>query len=69
MFCPCFILSKTENINKKMSCNIAINQQPSLTTSDRPASETKTRDQKRVEAAHRGRENYMKKIKGKVLKR
>ena len=37
-----------------MSCNIAINQQPSLTTSDRPAPETKTKYQKRVEAAHRG---------------
>ena len=52
-----------------MSCNIATNQQPSLTTSERPASETKTKNQKRVEAAHRGRENYMKKIKGKVFKR
>ena len=52
-----------------MSCNIATNQQPSLTTSERPACETKTKNQKRVEAAHRGRENYMKKIKGKVFKR
>ena len=43
-----------------MSCNIVINQQPSLITSDRPAPETKTEDQRRVEAARRGRENYMK---------
>ena len=51
-----------------MSCNIVINQQPSLTTSDRPAPETKTKDQKRVEAARRGRENYMKKLKERLLK-
>ena len=43
-----------------MSCSIVINQQPSLTTSDRPAPETKTKDQKRVKAARKGRENYMK---------
>ena len=46
-----------------MSCNIVINQQPSL------PSNTKAKDQKRVEKARRGRENYMKKIKGKALKR
>ena len=51
-----------------MSCNIVINQQPSFTTSDRPAPETKTKDQKRVEAARRGRENYMKKLKERILK-
>ena len=43
-----------------MSCNIVINQQPSLPASDRPAHKTKAKDQKRIEAAHRGRENYMK---------
>ena len=42
-----------------MSCNISIDQQPSFSTSDRPAPETKTKDQKRVEAACRGQENYM----------
>ena len=46
-----------------MSCNIVINQQPPFTTSDRPAPETKTKDQKRVEAARRDRENYVKKLK------
>ena len=51
-----------------MSCNIVINQQPSLTTSDRPTPETKIKDQKRVEAACRGRENYMKKLKERLLK-
>ena len=51
-----------------MSCNIVINQQPSLITSDRPAPETKTKDQKRVEAARRSRENYMKKLKERLLK-
>ena len=38
-----------EKVNKKMNCNIVINQQPSLPTSERSASETKTKDQKRVE--------------------
>ena len=51
-----------------MSCNIVINQQPSLITSDRTAPETKTKDQKHVEAALRGRENYMKKLKERILK-
>ena len=51
-----------------MSCNIVINQQPSFTTSYRLAPETKTKDQKRVEAARRGRENYMKKLKERLLK-
>ena len=45
-----------------MSCNIVINQQPSL------PSKTKAKDQKRVEAARRGRENYMKKLKERLLK-
>ena len=45
-----------------MSCNIVINQQPSL------PSKTKAKDQKRVEAARRGRENYMKKLKKRLLK-
>ena len=53
-----------------MNCNIAINQQPSsLPDSDRSAPETKTKNQKRVEAARKGRENYMKKTKGKAFKR
>ena len=51
-----------------MSCNIVINQQPSFTTSYRLAPETKIKDQKRVEAARRGRENYMKKLKERLLK-
>ena len=52
-----------------MNCNIiVINQQPSLPISDRSAPETKTKDQKRVEAACRNRENYMKKLKEKLLK-
>ena len=63
MFCPCFILTKTEKINKKVSCSIAVNQQTSL------PSKTKAKDQKRVEESRRGRENYMKKIKGKTFKR
>ena len=45
-----------------MDCNIVINQQPS------PPLETKTKDQKRVEAPQWGRENYMKKLKEKLLK-
>ena len=52
-----------------MNCNIiVINQQPSLPISDRSAPETKTKDQKRVEAACSNRENYMKKLKEKLLK-
>ena len=51
-----------------MNWNIVINQQPSLPTSERSAPETKTKDQKRVEAAHRGQENYIKKLKEKLLK-
>ena len=51
-----------------MNCNIVINQQPSLPTSERSAPETKIKDQKRVEAARRGQENYMKKLKEKFLK-
>ena len=45
-----------------MSCNIVINQQQSLLP------KTKAKDQKRVEAARRGRENYMKKLKERLLK-
>ena len=51
-----------------MNCNIVINQQPSLPSLDRSSPKTKTKDQKRVETAHRGRENYMKKLKEKLLK-
>ena len=51
-----------------MNCNILINQQPSLPTSERSAPETKIKDQKRVEAACTGQENYMKKLKEKFLK-
>ena len=45
-----------------MSCNIVINQHPSL------PSKTKAKDQKRVEAARRGRENYMKKLRERFFK-
>ena len=44
-----------------MSCNIVINQQPSLPY------KAKAKDQKRVEAARRGREDYMKKLKERLL--
>ena len=39
-----------------------------MPTSERSAPETKTKDQKRVEAARRGQENYIKKLKEKLLK-
>ena len=45
-----------------MSCIIVINRQPSL------PSKTKAKDQKRVEAPRRSRENYMKKLKERLLK-
>ena len=51
-----------------MNCNIVINQQPSLPTSERSAPEIRTKGHKRVEAACRGRENYIKKLKEKLLK-
>ena len=51
-----------------MSCNIVINQQPSFTTSDRPAPKAKTKNQKRVEAAGKDQENYMKKLQERLLK-
>ena len=37
-----------------MSCNIVINQQPSLPASYRSAPETKVKDQKRIETSHGG---------------
>ena len=46
-----------------MSCNIVINQQSSLAPKTK-----KVKDQKRAEAACRGRENYMKKLKERLLK-
>ena len=54
-----------EKINTKISCNIVINQQPFLPN---PAPKTKAKDQKRVEAARRCRENCMKKLKERLLK-
>ena len=45
-----------------MSCNIVINQQLSLPPKIKP------KDQKRVEEARRSRENYMKKLKERLLK-
>ena len=51
-----------------MSCNIVINQEPSLPASDISAPKTKVKDQKRTEAARRGRENYMEKLKERLLK-
>ena len=51
-----------------MNCNIVIDQQPSLPASERSAPEIKTKDQNGVEAARRSRENYMKKLKEKLLK-
>ena len=51
-----------------MSCNIVINQQASLPISDNITPETKVKDPKRAEAAHKGRENYTKKLKDQFLK-
>ena len=39
-----------------------------MVTSDRPVPETKRKDQKRVEAARRGQENYIKKLTERLLK-
>ena len=51
-----------------MSCNIVINQQSSLPATDRSDTETKVKDQRHVKAARRGRENYMKKLRERLLK-
>ena len=51
-----------------MSCSIVINQQTSLPVSDNVTLEAKVKDPKRVEAARKGRENYMKKLKERFLK-
>ena len=40
-----------------MNCNIVINEQPSLPASNRSTPETKAKDQKRVEAVRKIREN------------
>ena len=48
-----------------MSCNIVINQQPSFPA---PTPKINIKGQKRVEAAGKGRENYMKKLKERLLK-
>ena len=46
-----------------MSCNIIINQQPSL-----PAPETKVKDPKRLRMGKKSHETYMKKLKESFLK-
>ena len=51
-----------------MSCNIVINQQTSLPVLNNAISEAKVKDPKRVEAARKGRENYVKKLKDRLLK-
>ena len=51
-----------------MSCNIVINRQSSFPASDRSDPETKVKDQRHVKAARRGRENYMKKLRERLLK-
>lgn len=51
-----------------MSCGIVINQQIFSPNLDRIALEPKIKDPKLVEAACQGRENYMKKLKGRFIK-
>ena len=63
-----FILSKREKVNTNMRCNIVINQEPSLSASDRSAPKIKVKDRKRAEAARRGKENYMKNLRERFLK-
>ena len=57
-----------EKINKEMSCSNVNNQQVCLPDPDRVASETKIKDPKHVETACKGRQNYMKKLKDRILK-
>ena len=51
-----------------MNCNIVINQQASLPVSDTVSPGAKVKDPKRVEAARKGKENYRKQLKDRVLK-
>ena len=51
-----------------MSCNIVINQQASSIVPDKVTPEAKLKDPKRVEVAPKGRENYLKKLKDRLLK-
>ena len=52
-----------------MSCSIVINQQASSSDPDRVSSQAKIKDLNRSEAAHKGRQNYLKKTKEKAFKR
>ena len=52
-----------------MSCNIVINQQPSLPASDRSVPETKVKDPERQRKGKKSHETYMKKLKKKTFKR
>ena len=51
-----------------MSCNIVINEQPSLPASDRSAPETKVKDPERQRRGKKSHKTYMKKIKERFLK-
>ena len=51
-----------------MSCEIVINQQTSLPVLDKVTPEAKVEDRKCVQVASKGRENYMKKLKDRLLK-
>ena len=51
-----------------MSCNIVINQQPSLPASDRFAPEAKVKDPKRQSMGKKSHETYMKKLRERFLK-
>ena len=51
-----------------MSCNIVINQRPSLRASDRSAPETKVKDPERQRRGKKSCKMYMRKLKGRLLK-
>ena len=52
-----------------MSCNIVINQQPSLPASDWSAPETKVKDPERQRRGKKSHETYIYRGKRKVFKR
>ena len=51
-----------------MSCNIIINQQSSLPTSDKSVSEAKVKDPERQKRGKKSHETYMKKVRERFLK-
>ena len=68
MFCPYLFQNKIREVNKKMTCNIVIDQQASLPVSDDVASEAKLNDPKRQRRGRKSLKMYIKKLNERLLK-